>query len=339
MAACKQCGKLTINCSGDCGRSRSRDRSQGESRDQGDEKQCQIVEQAGGLESLLDKAAERNRLHVKEENRALLTEFLARSEAQSKAVAQEMAADLRKEFLSEIGKLRTELAPKSEAGSSAFSGVAPHLSANSAARRSVSVPADTWRPSKVEVKGFVSEEAWLPGKEDIKDAQCKSKKECVEAATLIVSKLPPDIQRLVDLNILNSYSDAYLYGRVDFPIAKAAPLGSAKKVLDAVAEVLPETDIGQHGKPLRASLELKPELKATSRTLGRAFGALRRLGAENASMRAAYNPLSIRSVTTGRPTTVATFLDGQWSVVEKGRAQLLPAKSNEEVQQALADSS
>ena len=88
-----------------------------------------------------------------------------------------------------------------------------------------------------------------------------------------------------------------------------------------------------------ASLELKPELRVTSRILGRAFGTLRRLGAENSSMRAAYNPLSIKSVTFGRPTTLATFLDGQWSVVEKGRAQLLPAKSNEEVQQALADSS
>ena len=333
MATCKHCGKLTVNCSGDCGRSRSRERAQTESRE------CQIIDQAGGLESLLDKAAERNRQHVKEENRALLSEFLAKSEEQSKAIAQEMATDLRKEFLSEIGKLRSELAPKMDGGSSVFSGVVhPQVRANSAARRSVSVPADTWRPSKVEVKGFVSEEAWLPGKEDIKDAQCKSKKECVEAAALIVSKLPQDIQRLVDISILNSYSDAYLYGRVDIPIAKAALPGSAKKVLDAVAEVLAEIDIGQHGKPLRASLELKPELKATSRTLGRAFGTLRRLGADNASMRAAYNPLSIRSLTTGRPTTAATFLDGQWSVVDKGRAQLLPAKTNEEVQQALTDS-
>ena len=205
--------------------------------------------------------------------------------------------------------------------------------------RSVSAPADAWRPSKVEVKGFVGEEAWLPGNEEMKEARCKSKQECIEAATTIIGKLPQEVQSLVDISLLSSYSDAYLYGRVDIPIAKAAQPGSAKKVLDAVSQVLALTDIGQGGKPLRASLELKPELKATSRILGRAFGALRRLGADNASMKAAYNPLSIKSLTTGRPTTVATFLDGQWNIVDKGRAQLLPAKSNEEVEQALAQSS
>ena len=183
------------------------------------------------------------------------------------------------------------------------------------------------------------EEAWLCGNGEIKDARCKSIKECAEAATIIAGKLPRDVQSLVDINLLSSYSDAYTYARVDFPIAKAAQPGSAQKVLDAVSQVLALTDIGQGGKPLRASLELKPELKATSRILGRAFGALRRLGADNSSMKAAYNPLYIKSLTSGRPTTVATFLDGQWNIVDKGRAQLLLAKSNEEVEQALAQSS
>ena len=120
MAFCSACGNKQELCS--CSkRSRSRERSQGEAREKVDEKQCQIHEQAGGLGSLLDKAAERNRQHVKEENRAMLTEFLSKSEAQSKAIAKDMAADLRKEFLTEIGKIRSELAPKAEVGSSACS--------------------------------------------------------------------------------------------------------------------------------------------------------------------------------------------------------------------------
>ena len=117
--------------------------------------------------------------------------------------------------------------------------------------------------------------------------------------------LPQDVQSLVDINFLSSYSDAYLYGRVDIPIGKAAQLGSAKKVLDAVSQVLALTDIGQGSKPLRASLELKPELKATSRILGRAFGALRRLGADNSIMKAVLQPafhqeFDIRPADNGR---------------------------------------
>ena len=105
---CQNCGNRSDDCQ--CPR-RSRSR---EELSKSDAKTSSIVEEAGGLETLLDKAAERNRHHVREENRKLLSEFLLKSEEKSKSTVEEMGKQLRQEMKSEIGKLRDEVATSSE---------------------------------------------------------------------------------------------------------------------------------------------------------------------------------------------------------------------------------
>ena len=48
-----------------------------------------------------------------------------------------------------------------------------------------------------------------------------------------------------------------------------------------------------------------------------------------------YNPLCIKAVRGDRPATLASYTNGQWIVVPRGREQLLPGKTDGEVQEAL----
>ena len=106
--------------------------------------------------------------------------------------------------------------------------------------------------------------------------------------------------------------------------------------MDALNAVLkgPQFALADGGE-LRATLELHPNYKGTSRLLGKAFGTLRSLGAVNSEMVAGYNPLCIKSMKTGRPLTAATYQDGQWKVAAKGREQLLPGMTDASVEEAL----
>ena len=90
-----------------------------------------LVEEAGGLEELLEKAAQRNRQHMKEENKKLLSEFLEESQKKSKAMVDELGKELRSEMSKEIGKLRADV----------LNNAPPHASA--AAARVVPSPTRT----------------------------------------------------------------------------------------------------------------------------------------------------------------------------------------------------
>ena len=48
----------------------------------------------------------------------------------------------------------------------------------------------SWQPGKIEVKGYMTEEAWKPGNEALKEQQAKSKAECIQAAYKIHNALP-----------------------------------------------------------------------------------------------------------------------------------------------------
>ena len=86
---------------------------------------------------------------------------------------------------------------------------------------------------------------------------------------------------------------------------------------------------------MRAYLEKRPENKEVSKLLGKAFGALRELGAKNEAMAPAYNPLMIKSIGSGRPRTAFAYKDGAWKLEGVGKAELLPEVPDGEVLSAL----
>ena len=191
-----------------------------------------------------------------------------------------------------------------------------------------------WRPAKIEIKGFVSEEAWRSGKEELRDKESKSKQECIAFARQVVEALPEQVKTMIDLKPLDKYSPAYLYSRVDIPFASTITPSERQALLEAITQVLYKPEFALNGRSLRTSLELRPDLKINSRILGKAFGELRRLGATNSEMVAGYNPLCIKVLDGGRPVTVAVLEDGQWKAATKGREVLLPGKTDANVEGA-----
>ena len=69
-----------------------------------------MVEEAGGLESLLEKTAECNRRHIGDGNCQLLTEFLTHFESASRLVVADMGHKLREDMMGEMERLLTEIA-------------------------------------------------------------------------------------------------------------------------------------------------------------------------------------------------------------------------------------
>jgi hypothetical protein len=190
----------------------------------------------------------------------------------------------------------------------------------------------SWQPGKIEVKGFMTEEAWKPGNEALKEQQAKSKAECIQAAYKIHNALPAELQQSIDLKRLDKYSAAYLYYRIDIPMVSGAP---AKLVLEAIQQALTRLEFLPDGHLLRAYLEKRPENKEVSKLLGKAFGALRELGVKNEAMAPAYNPLLIKSIGSGRPRTAFAYKDGAWKLEGDGKAKLLPEVPEGEVLSAL----
>ena len=211
----------------------------------------------------------------------------------------------------------------------------PVSASSHAGLRPSSESAPSWEPSRVEVKGFVTEEAWKPGNEALKERLSKTKVECITMAKKIVEQLPVDLQRRVDLKTLDRYSAAYLYTRVDLPIVRGAPPGTAKAVLDGVEQVLLKVEFSVDGVSLRACVEKHPNYRQTSRTLGKAFGALRGLGVSNSSMVPAYNPLRIKSIANGRPVSAFIHEAGAWKLDGEGKRELLPEATDEAILNAL----
>ena len=255
---------------------------------------------------------------------------LEKSGSMNDSVVQKELGEVR----SEIKELRTAVNKQSPQSSMSTSQPARKQTASGAVSSG-----SEWQPSKIEIKGFVTDEAWRPGNEDLRDKQSKSKQECMDFAKRILSALPQHIATMLNVAPLEKYSSAYVYSRVDLHFTQNLDFALKKEVLDAVSQVLVKPDFLHEDRSLRASLELSPDRKTTSKVMGRAFGSLRQLGAENSKMTAAYNPLSIKCISGGRPNTVATLRDGVWKVDTKGRELLLPNLTDDAVRDALAQSS
>ena len=104
------------------------------------------------------------------------------------------------------------------------------------------------------MQGFVSEEAWQRGKEELRDEQSKTKDECINASRIFYDALPERDRALIDLEPMRKYSSAHLYSRVDMHMAAEAPRGSAWRANEEMYKVLAKLEFHVHRKPLRVNV-------------------------------------------------------------------------------------
>ena len=113
-----------------------------------------IVREAGGLDALLDRAAER----YETSNRKLLGEFLDQADKKSEARVQQMEATLRSEFSAATNAIREEVAMLSKTvGGLKSMGTPPRPQDDNGNFRQLRQEIKDFQPSKVELKGWVSD--------------------------------------------------------------------------------------------------------------------------------------------------------------------------------------
>ena len=253
---CQTCGKKQ---DGDCEcgeRSRSRERN-GK-----DGKVLGLVEEAGGLEELLEKAAQRNRQHMKEENKKLLSEFLEESQKKSKAMVDELGKELRSEMSKEIGKLRADV----------LNNAPPHASA--AAARVVPSPTRTrsvgsrpsFTPKEVYVQGFFD---WSTGVGAIDEGQVE------ELVAKLLSSTPQDLKD--KFRVDDKYKSSCR--RVTFVSESGGE--ACWKLREKILEAIERDDIKQGGKVLKVRVQNSPDDQVKRAHYWRAVDALRGFAKED----------------------------------------------------------
>ena len=303
------------------------------------------VKKAKVSETITDLLSQMSRQAVRESDVSWERKLLAIIASATKEVKAEIMEEVDKRVAAHVSKVDSKIdeeskqikklqedvdALKKKDALSTASGIGAGPASSSGERGGRS----EWRPTKVEIKGFVSGNAWRKGNESFRDEQSKSKDECVMFAKRVFDALPEDrLRQLIDLEPLKGYSSSYLYSRVDVHIASDAPRGSASELKEAIESVF-KTSNFHDCRNMRVTVEIHPVNRPASKLMGKALAELRQLGANNESMKPAWNPTSIKYMADGRPITAFVHEDGMWRIAH-GKAQMLPDMEDSVVLAAL----
>ena len=276
MAFCADCGARKQMCS--CAtKSRSREPRESEQRDQDckaghDAKILGVVEEAGGLKALLDKATERNRKHIQEENRALMREFLQTAKDGAKKLVEQMGRDLRVEMKTGMDNLRAEVVNSASSSGNA-----------SGTKLTGRKPVGEYKAEKIWVKGFIVD--WKA-----KEQTSLSKPQVKEWLDKTYEEMEDSIKEHMDMEATAKFANRVLFTKIGISLKNVTDREIAWSVKGDIKRIWQQGKCLINGVVPRVTVPPSPDMAPYVDAGGKMLGALREKGVARQALKPEWGP-------------------------------------------------
>ena len=285
-----------------------------------------LVQEAGGLEALMEKGADRCSERVEASNRKLLGEFLEQADKKAAERVQQSEVKLRAEFAAATSAIRGDVATLAKSVSELKSHAPPaqegrnsNSNSNSSNKfRQLRQEMKDFRPTKVELKGWVTN--WEKRYEE-----GLTKPEAVSCLDHLFAQLDEETKTLVDLvgtkRGLEGKRAAFFKIEVAVTGGKEACF-AVKEKFDALLES-PTNFV--NGKKLQCKNEVSPPMKPVVSSVVKLLKFLEGRGVGDLGVEWGLNSHVVWQPSGGRPVLLGEFSEVPgWSLQAAGLEKASP---------------